>query len=179
MAKSVSEYTDEFSKKSKKRTLNQQKITISVIGGHNADKKIEQLAQEVGAIIGKSGAVLVCGGLGGVMKAAAKGAKEVGGLTIGLLPGREKSDANEYIDIALPTTIGFARNAMVAGSADIIVALSGSYGTESEICYGLVYRKPVIDLGGWNMPGMIKASNIQELKAVVENLIKKISKSHS
>jgi hypothetical protein len=177
MTKSASEYTDEFLKKSLKKPSGRQKVTISVIGGHDTGPKVERLAQEVGAIVAKAGAVLVCGGLDGVMKAAAKGAKQAGGLTIGLLPGRNKDDANEYIDIALPTTIGFARNAMVAGSADIIVALAGSFGTQSEICYGLVYKKPVIDLGGWKMPGMIKAKNIKEAQAVIEKLIKRISQS--
>lgn len=98
-------------------------------------------------------------------------------MTIGLLPGRNKSDANPYIDIALPTTIGFARNAMVAGSADIIVALAGSFGTQSEICYGLVYKKPVIDLGGWKIPGMIKVKNTKQAQAVIGKLIRQISKN--
>src|SRR4051812_5991701 len=115
-----------------------QKITVSVIGGHRNDRKVEQLAHKVGVIVGQMECVLVCGGLQGVMKAASKGAKEGGGLTIGLLPGINKCDANDFIDIALPTSIGYARNAMVACSADIIVALPGSYGTQSEICYGLV-----------------------------------------
>src|SRR6266850_377502 len=98
-----------------------QKITISVIGGHKTSKKAGQLAQKVGQIIAGLGTVLVCGGLEGVMRAASKGAKKSGGLTIGLLPGTHKSDANPYIDIALPTSFGYARNAMVACSADIII----------------------------------------------------------
>ena len=151
------------------------KITISVIGGHNKSPKTDRLAYNVGRIIGEMGAVLVCGGLTGVMEAAAKGAKEAGGLTIGLLPGKDKRDANPYIDIALPTSIGFARNAMVACSADIIVALPGSYGTSSEICYGLVYNRPVIDLGGWNTKGMIKVRNFQQAEKLLKKLMKKIS----
>ena len=149
-----------------------QKITISVIGGHRADSTAEKLAYEVGRRIAKLKAVLVCGGLEGVMAAAARGAKEAKGLTIGLLPGKEKKDANPYIDIALPTTIGYARNAMVACCADVIVALPGSHGTSCEISYGLVYGRPVIDLGNWNVKGMIKVNNVDEAEAEIRKLIK-------
>ena len=114
--------------------MRSQKITISVIGRNKKNPKADKLAYNVGRLIAQMGAILVCGGLAGIMEAAAKGAREAGGLTIGLLPGKDKRDANPYIDIALPTTIGFARNAMVACSADIIVALPGSHGTNSEIC---------------------------------------------
>ena len=154
--------------------MKNQKITISVIGGHECDSEVESLAHNIGIIIGKMGAIFVCGGLGGVMYAAAKGAKDAGGLTIGLLPGTSKKDANPYIDIALPTTIGYARNAMVACSADIIVALPGSHGTLSEICYGLVYKRPVIDLGNWNRKGMIKVKNLKDAEKKIKELIKKI-----
>src|SRR5690349_6501249 len=139
-----------------------QKITVSVIGGHKDDRKVEQLAHKVGIVIARMGCILVCGGLQGVMKAVSKGAKEGGGLTIGLLPGIRKEDANPYIDIALPTSIGYARNAMVACSADIIVALPGSYGTQSEICYGLVYGRPVFDLGNWKIKGSIRVKTVKE-----------------
>lgn len=145
-----------------------QKFTISVIGAHSADEKLKKLAMEVGKIVAKSGAVLVCGGLDGAMKAASKGAKMAGGLTIGLLPGKDKKDANPYIDIALPTSIGYARNVMVACSADLIIALPGSNGTRCEISYGLVYGRPVIDLGGWNIEGMIRADSLNELPAIIK-----------
>lgn len=151
-----------------------QKITVSVIGGHDANGKVEQLAHKVGAIVGKVGCILVCGGLNGVMEAASRGAKEAGGLTIGLLPGRDKKDANQFIDIALPTSIGYARNAMVACSADIIIALPGSYGTQSEICYGLVYGRPVIDLGQWNINGMIKVKNLADAQRKIKQLVARI-----
>ncbi|HBR14080.1 MAG TPA: TIGR00725 family protein [Candidatus Omnitrophica bacterium] len=151
-----------------------QKITVSVIGGHAISKETEELAYRIGRFVAKMKAVLVCGGLDGAMEAAARGAQEAGGLTIGLLPGVSKKDANPYIDIALPTSIGFARNAIVACSADIIIALPGSHGTNSEICYGLVFNRPVIDLGNWNLPGMIKAHNIKETQKIIKDLIKKI-----
>ncbi len=151
-----------------------QKITVSVIGGSVINKKVGQLAHKVGEIIGRQGVVFVCGGLNGVMKEAASGAKKAGGLTIGLLPGNHKTDANPYIDIALPTTIGFARNAMVACSADIIVALPGSYGTSCEIAYGFVYKRPIFDLGGWKQPGMIKVKNLKDFESKLKKLLKKI-----
>lgn len=154
-----------------------QKITISVIGGHDADSTLEALAQNIGRIVAKVEAVLVCGGLGGTMKAVAHGVREAGGLTIGLLPGKDKKDANPYIDIALPTSIGYARNAIVACSADIIVALPGSHGTRCEISYGLVYGRPVIDLGNWNIEGMIKVKNLKEAESKIRELIRKIRES--
>jgi len=143
-----------------------QKITVSVIGAHEATAKTAKLAYAVGKIVAGSGCVLVCGGLDGLMKEACRGAKEAGGLTIGILPGKDKMDANEFVDIALPTTIGYSRNVIVAASADIVIALPGSFGTESEICYARVYGRPVINLGGWKISGLIKARNIVELKRI-------------
>lgn len=151
--------------------MRNQKITVSVIGSHDTNPPIDEIAYQVGQMIARQGAVLVCGGLDGVMAAAARGAKEAGGLTIGLLPGTDKADANPYIDIALPSSFGYARNAMVACSADIIIALPGSYGTNSEICYGLVYNRPVIDLGGWKIKGMIPAETVEEAEEELREFI--------
>ena len=155
-----------------------QKITISVIGGHERNAEVEQVAHKIGEIVAKMGAVLVCGGLDGAMKAAAKGCKEAGGTTIGILPGKDKNDANPFIDIVLPTSIGYARNVIVACSAHIIVALPGSYGTSSEISYGLVFGRPVIDLGGWNIKGMIKARDVEEAEKRIRELIKEIEQKN-
>ncbi len=154
--------------------LRKQKITISVIGGGSIGSRVEILAQEVGQMIAQLGCVLVCGGLGGSMEAASRGAKKAGGTTIGILPGKEKEDANPYIDVALPTSIGYARNTIVACSADIIVALPGSHGTNSEICYGLIYGRPVIDLGEWGIEGMIPAKDVQEAEDKIKKIIKKL-----
>lgn len=151
-----------------------QKITISVIGGHEISSEVDQLAHNIGKIVASVGAILVCGGLSGVMKSAAKGCKESGGLTIGLLPGKEKSDANEFIDIALPTSIGFARNAMVACSADIIIALPGSHGTACEISYGIVYNRPIIDLGNWNQKELVKVESLEDAEQKIREIIKVI-----
>ncbi len=156
--------------------MRKQKITISVIGGSEINSEVEQLAHNVGKIVAEVGAILVCGGLNGAMKASCKGAKEAGGMTIGLLPGIHKHDANEYIDVALPTTIGFARNACVAASADIIIALPGSHGTSSEISYGMVYKRPIIDLGGWNRDGMIQVQDLTDVKRKITEMIEQLSK---
>jgi len=154
--------------------MKNQKITISVIGGHDISSEVEQLAHNIGKIVAKVGAILCCGGLDGCMKAASRGAKEAGGTTIGLLPGNNKADANEYIDIALPTTIGYARNAMVAASADIIIALPGSHGTACEISYGMVYKRPIIDLGGWKQEGMIQVKDLNEAEDKIREIIEEL-----
>jgi len=130
------------------------KICISVIGSGNGDvlsPKIAKIANEVGREIAMRGAVLICGGLGGVMAEAAKGAKENGGLTIGILPGEDPGSANPFIDITLPTGLGFARNILVAYSGDAIIAISGRLGTLSEISYALLKKKPVIGIHSWNL----------------------------
>ncbi len=154
--------------------MHKQKITVSVIGARVSTPKTAKLANAVGRMVAEAGCVLVCGGLLGLMRESCRGAKEAGGLTIGLLPGNEKTDANEFVDIALPTTIGYSRNVIVAASANIVIALPGSFGTESEICYALVYGRPVIDLGGWKMKGMIKAKNVPDAKRILARLIKRI-----
>ncbi len=156
------------------KLLKSRKICISVIGSHDSTPVGDELAHEVGKIVAKVGGILICGGLKGVMESASRGAREEGGLTIGLLPGKDKKDANPFIDIALPTSIGYARNALVACSADIVIALPGSHGTNSEICYALVFDRPVIDLGGWNIKGMIKLKSVKDLEAKLKELIKKI-----
>ncbi len=109
------------------------------------------------------------------MEAAAKGAKKAGGITVGILPGKDKDNANPYIDIALPTSIGYARNAIVACSGDIVVALPGSYGTNSEICYALVYNRPVIDLGDWNIAGMTAVKDLSDAESKLKKLVKKLN----
>ena len=150
------------------------KLLISVIGGHENNDKVAYLAHNIGKIIAKMGGIVVCGGLYGCMKAVCEGAKEAKGMTIGLIPGKDKADANPYVDIVIPTTIGYARNAMVACSGDIIIALPGSHGTLSEICYGFVYGKPIIDMGNWKRKGMIKVKGLKTLEVKLRQLTKKL-----
>lgn len=150
--------------------MKNQRTTVSVIGSHTHTDCVADLAYKVGQAVARLGFVLVCGGLDGAMKAACQGAKEAGGMTIGILPGIDKTDANEFVDIALPTTIGFSRNVIVASSADVVIALPGSHGTRCEISYALVYGRPVIDLGDWNIEGMVSLGGIDELENKLKNL---------
>jgi len=118
---------------------------IGVIGmDGEISEDIRRIAEEVGREIAKRGGILVCGGKGGVMEAVAKGAKQNGGITIGILPGKSRSEANPYIDIAIPTGIGRARNLIVVNSSDVIIAISGGPGTLSEMGLALAEGKPVI-----------------------------------
>lgn len=154
-----------------------QKITVSVIGSHAESLEANELAYTLGKTIAELDCILVCGGLAGTMQAACQGCHEAGGTTIGILPGNEKEDANPYVDIALPTTIGFSRNVIVAASADVVVALPGSHGTRSEISYALVYDRPVIDLGQWGIEGMMVVKDVDEACATLKQLVDQIRES--
>ena len=127
------------------------KAFIAVIGGGECSPKVTALAEEVGREIARAGAVLVCGGLGGVMEAACRGASEEGGLTIGILPGDNRRAANPYVEIPIVTGIGYARNVAVVKSAQAVIAIDGSYGTLSEISYALQSDLPVIGLNTWSL----------------------------
>jgi uncharacterized protein (TIGR00725 family) len=124
-------------------------VFIGVIGGSEVNSAIYALAEEVGREITRRGAVLVCGGLGGVMEAACKGASEEGGLTIGILPGEDRRSANPYVQIPIVTGIRNARNVIVVRTAQAVIAIDGSYGTLTEIGYALQAGIPVIGLGTW------------------------------
>ena len=114
-------------------------------------------AAEVGRLVAERGAVLVCGGRGGAMEAACRGAKEAGGLTVGILPGADRSAANPFVDVVLPTGLGEARNALVVRAADVLIAVGGGYGTLSEIALALKAGKRVIGLGTWEIEGVVAA----------------------
>jgi uncharacterized protein (TIGR00725 family) len=131
--------------------LNHPVLKISVIGGSSCDAKTYKIAYQVGVRIAKSRAVLVCGGLGGVMEAACRGAKDGGGVTIGILPGEDENSANKYVDIKIPTGLGYARNVLVVKTGHAIIAVNGSYGTLSELAYCLTYGKPVVGINTWNL----------------------------
>lgn len=148
------------------------KITISVIGGNECNKEVEHLAIKIGKIVAKMDAILVCGGLEGVMKAVCKGAKSENGLTMGILPGYDKNEANQYCDIIIPTGLNDARNVLVVQSGDIIVALPGEYGTLSEIAFALRFKKPVVSLGSWDIPGVIQVKTAEEAEKKILELMK-------
>ena len=130
--------------------IHKQKI-IAVIGGGQCSKEEAKIAEEVGRQLARQGAILVCGGLSGVMEAACKGASSEGGLTIGILPGENRQAANPYVQIPIVTGIGYARNITVAKSAQAVIAVGGSYGTLSEISHALQSGIPVIGLNTWTL----------------------------
>ncbi len=124
---------------------------ISVIGASKCSKDIYKLAYEVGREIAKKKAILICGGLGGVMDAVAKGAKEAGGITVGILPGDNRIGVSKYLDISLPTGMSEARNVLVVKAANAVIAIGGEYGTLSEIAHALKMGTPVIGLKTWDI----------------------------
>jgi uncharacterized protein (TIGR00725 family) len=124
-------------------------LFIGVIGGGEVSPAIAGLAEEVGREIARCGALLVCGGMGGVMEAACRGAVSEGGLTVGILPGDSRAAANPYVKIPIVTGIGYARNVAVVKSSQAIIAIDGSYGTLTEIAYALQSGIPVVGLGTW------------------------------
>ncbi|MFC2058190.1 TIGR00725 family protein [Chloroflexota bacterium] len=130
---------------------------IAVIGGGQCSKQEARLAEEVGAEIAGRGAVLVCGGLGGVMTAACKGARSAGGMTVGILPKNKRNDANPYVDFPIVTGIGEARNVIVVNSSHAVIAVDGKFGTLSEIAYALRNKIPVIGLDTWALSKKGKA----------------------
>ena len=124
---------------------------IAVIGGSKCSPDVEELAEEVGHELARQGAILVCGGLSGVMEAVCKGASSEGGVTIGILPGDSRQAANSYVQIPIVTAIGYARNMAVVKSAQAVIAIDGSYGTLSEIAHALQSGIPVIGLNTWSL----------------------------
>ena len=124
---------------------------VAVIGGGECSPLEAKLAEEVGRELARLGAILICGGLGGIMEAACKGASTEGGVTIGILPGDSHQTANPYVQIPIVTGIGYARNMSVVKSAQAVIAIYGSYGTLSEIAHALQSGIPVIGLNTWSL----------------------------
>jgi len=127
------------------------KPVIAVIGAGKCSKKLRDMAAEVGRFVAENDGVIVCGGLGGIMEGAARGAKEAGGVTIGILPTENKEDANDYIDYVIPTGFGEARNIMVVRTADAVVAFPGKYGTLTEMAFALRAQKPLVAVNAWKL----------------------------
>ena len=135
---------------------------IAVIGGSRPPRKALDLAFEVGRLIARSGAVLVCGGLGGVMEEASRGARQEGGFVVGILPGGSPAEANPWVDVPIATGLGYTRNSLVVMNADAVIAVDGEYGTLSEIAYGFIQGKKVVGLGTWDVRGVAAASTPEE-----------------
>jgi len=146
------------------------KMIVGVIGSRACNKEVEQLAHNIGKKLAEVVDILVCGGLGGVMEAICKSFKTPENITIGVLPGYDKDGANSYVDIAIPTGMGLARNVLVVKTADIVIALPGSAGTLSEIAYCLQFDIPVVSLNSWDIPGVIKVDTIEQ---AIDEVLKK------
>ncbi len=140
--------------------MSERKRTIAVIGAGDASQREVARAEEVGRLVAERGAALVCGGLGGVMEAACRGAKQAGGTTIGILPAYNKNAANPFVDYAVVTGLGHARNVIVASSADAVIAVGGKAGTLSEIAFALINGITVVSLDSWKLdPARTPAGN--------------------
>jgi uncharacterized protein (TIGR00725 family) len=148
-------------------------MQIAVVGGGVCTDDTYERARQLGRLLAEQGHVVLCGGLGGVMKAVCCGAREGGGTAVGILPG-EKESANRFVSIAIATGMGHARNAIVVKSSDAVIALPGEHGTLSEIALALKMGRPVISLGSWRIPGLIEASDPEEIITILERAVSRI-----
>jgi uncharacterized protein (TIGR00725 family) len=149
------------------------KTVIAVIGGRKVTKRLLEEAEEVGSLNTGHDAILVSGGLGGVMEAASKGAKAEGGMTLGILPQEHKREMNEYIDVPVATGLGIGRNVIIARTADALIAVGGEYGTLSEIAFALQMKKPVVGIKTWDIKGITPAENAQDAVDKVFEILRK------
>lgn len=124
---------------------------VAVVGGAQCSRDEAKLAEAVGVELAKKKVTLICGGLGGVMAAACKGARSAGGKTVGIVPGNTRDEANPYVDIPIVTGIGEARNVIVVNTAQAVIAIGGKFGTLSEIAYALRNKIPVVGLNTWTL----------------------------
>jgi uncharacterized protein (TIGR00725 family) len=151
-------------------------VKVGIIGAGTCSKEVYQTAEKLGSLIAEHGDTLICGGLGGVMEAAAKGAKSKGGTTIGILPGLSAEDANPFIDIPIVTGLSHARNVIIVRSSDILIAVAGKYGTLSEIAIALKLGKPVIGICSWNVSkDIFQTQSPEEAINLVDKLIQRRS----
>ncbi|MBN1106217.1 MAG: TIGR00725 family protein [Deltaproteobacteria bacterium] len=150
-------------------------VHVGVIGAGECSEAVYGTALKVGAEIARQGWVLISGGLGGVMEAAAKGCKEAGGTTVGILPGLVREAANPHITIPLATGLGEGRNILVVRASDALIAIAGGYGTLSEIAFGLKLEKPVIGLDTWkDIRGVQYASSPEEAVQMVIRVLSSV-----
>lgn len=137
------------------------KILISVIGGRKVEKSLLKEAEGVGRLLAKRDAILICGGLGGVMEAVSRGMRSEGGLTVGILPQDRRDKANAFVDVPIATGLGIGRNVIIARAADAVIAVGGEYGTLSEIAFALQMGKPVVGIRTWNVKGVVSAKDAE------------------
>jgi len=149
------------------------RLQIGVIGGRSAEPHVLAWAEDAGRGIARRHAVLVCGGMGGVMEAACRGAKMEGGSTVGILPGTALDKANQYVDYAVATGMGFARNAVIIQSVSGVIAIGGRYGTLSEIGFALQKGIPVVSLSSWDLgKDILQAKSPDQAVDMLFNLLK-------
>src|SRR5712692_10310751 len=139
--------------------MSEGRLYIAVVGAGACEPDVARIVEDVGCRIARAGAVVVCGGLGGVMEAACRGAKSKRGLTLGVLPGNDRRNANPNVDIAVATGMGEARNAVIVRTADALIAIQGEFGTLSEIALALKMGKPVVGIGTWDLVKQGKRSD--------------------
>ncbi len=149
------------------------KIHIGVIGASQCDEKLKKIAERIGELIAENGWVLISGGMGGVMEYASKGAKNKKGLVVGIIPSDRKEDGNPYIDVKIVTGLNEARNQIIVLSSDFLIAIGGSYGTLSEIAFGLKRKKPILGINTWNIEGITPVRTPEEaIKKIKEKILK-------
>jgi len=124
---------------------------VGVVGTGEPDPRTDGVAERIGRALAEARAVVVCGGLGGVMEAACRGAAEAGGITVGVLPGTDRDAANPWVSVAVPTGLGELRNGLVVRASDVLIAIGGEYGTLSEVAFALKLGLPVVGVGTWRL----------------------------
>jgi uncharacterized protein (TIGR00725 family) len=155
-------------------------VYVAVIGPDPCDEPVAAWCEEIGRLLAREGAVLVCGGLGGAMEAAARGAFEAGGLTVGLLPSASRGEANAYLSVAIPTGMGEMRNALNVRASDAVIAVAGEFGTLSEIAFAIKTGVPVVGLDTWELSKkghpvedpIVRASTPEEAVALALGLVR-------
>lgn len=152
-------------------------MQIGVIGAGDCTTEVCESARKVGNLIAANHGTVVCGGLGGVMEAACRGAREMNGITVGIVP--DAGNGNGYLDIVIRTGLGQARNIVVVQSADAVIAIGGSHGTLSEIAFALRADVPVFGLKTWDIPGVIACSTPEEAVTMAVRAARRSPSSHS
>lgn len=150
---------------------------VAVVGAGDADPSLEDVAEAVGRGLGERGAVVLCGGLSGVMEAACRGTRAAGGTSVGILPGEDRAAANEFVDVALATGMGEMRNALIVRACDVVVAIGGEYGTLSEVAFALKIGRPVVGYETWELrkrsaadAGVVRVGSAEEAVATALRL---------
>lgn len=135
---------------------------VGVVGASEATPDAAAAAEAIGRGLAEAGALVVCGGRGGVMAAACRGAQSAGGLTVGILPGATRQEANQWLSVAIPTSLGELRNGLIVRAVDVVIAVAGGYGTLSEIALALKLGVPVVGWETWQIDGVLAVDSPQD-----------------